>query len=272
MHNRQGISPRLLWQCLTDYDLWPIYILGFTFQIPMVPFQQYLTLSLRDMGFDTFQTNLLAIPWTAFHIFTMLSLTYWAEVRQESTWTALVGQLWVLPLLLFFNVVDTGNLNRWARWAATTALLSYPDGTHAPYTSLTLSVANHSKFSLILSRAAQPIQASWASRNSNAVSTRTVSAAMYNMFLQAGGVLASNIYRADDAPRYVRGNRILLAVSLLNMALYSVTKWYYRWRNRSRERAWHKMSKTDKKAYLKQERELGIEGSGNKRLDFRFAH
>jgi hypothetical protein len=34
MHNREPLTPKLLWQSMKDYDLWPIYILGLTFQTP----------------------------------------------------------------------------------------------------------------------------------------------------------------------------------------------------------------------------------------------
>lgn len=35
MHNRQPITPRLLWDSVSDYDLWPVYLLGLNFQTPM---------------------------------------------------------------------------------------------------------------------------------------------------------------------------------------------------------------------------------------------
>lgn len=62
MHNRQAVDLKLLWKSLCDYDLWPMYILGFMFLIPAGPPDQYLTLTLRQLGFGTFDSNLLSIP------------------------------------------------------------------------------------------------------------------------------------------------------------------------------------------------------------------
>ncbi|KAI1371953.1 MFS general substrate transporter [Hypoxylon crocopeplum] len=241
MHNRQPITPRLLWKCLKDYDLWPLYIIGLTFQIPAVPEQQYLTLSLRQMKFDTFTSNLLSIPWTVIHIFTMLANTYAAEIFRETTFVAMIGQFWILPFLIYLNVANTASASRWVIWAVTTLLLGYPN--------------------------AHPVQVGWNSRNSNTVRSRTVSAACYNMFCQAGGIIASNIYRADDAPLYRRGNKQLLAILIMNMVLYCLTKVYYVLRNRSRDRKWNAMTAEEKLHYL-----ATTTDEGNKRLDFRFQH
>lgn len=39
-----------------------MYLLGFTFLVSTFPPKIYLTLTLRNLGFDVFQTNLLTIP------------------------------------------------------------------------------------------------------------------------------------------------------------------------------------------------------------------
>jgi hypothetical protein len=114
---------------------------------------------------------------------------------------------------------------------------------------------------------AHPIQVAWNSRNSNAVRLRTVSAACYNMFVQAGGVIASSIYHPGDAPLYHTGNTQLLAILIMNIVLYILTKFYYLWRNRSRAAKWAAMSEDQRLEYL-----ATTKDQGNKRLDFRFEH
>jgi hypothetical protein len=86
------------------------------------------------------------------------------------------------------------------------------------------------------------------------------------MFLQAGVLVSSNIYRADDAPLYRRGNSILIGISCLSLVLYLLAKIYYVWRNKTKERKWQAMTPEEKVTYLAESQHLG-----NKRLDFRFA-
>ncbi|KAL2755563.1 hypothetical protein ACRALDRAFT_1051083 [Sodiomyces alcalophilus JCM 7366] len=107
----------------------------------------------------------------------------------------------------------------------------------------------------------------WNARNSNSVRTRAVSAALYNMFVQSGNIVSSNIYREDDQPLYRRGNKILLAICCYNIVLFYVVKAFYIWRNKVRDRKWAAMTKEEQAEY-----QLNTTDEGMKRLDFRFSH
>ncbi|TRX89895.1 hypothetical protein FHL15_009167 [Xylaria flabelliformis] len=230
MHNREPITFKLLWQSLTDVDLWPLYAIGLTFNIATLAPQLYLTLSLKGLGFTTFETNLLSIPY----------LVLKTEVTGQLAASASLFQFWCLPFLIYLRVVDTTHASKWLTWAMISLLLAAP--------------------------LAHPVQVGWISRNANTVRSRAIGAALYNMFLQAGVVISSNIYRADDAPLYHRGNSILLAILGLNLVLYAVAKGYFLWRNRSKARKWDHMTPEEKLVYLSDHQD-----KGNKRLDFRFA-
>ncbi|KAF5092604.1 hypothetical protein DV451_005192, partial [Geotrichum candidum] len=54
------------------------------------------------------------------------------------------------------------------------------------------------------------------------------------MFVQAGAIIASNIYRKDDLPKYHRGNMQLFAIAWGSLGAILLTKVYYIWRNKSR--------------------------------------
>ncbi|KAH6909475.1 allantoate permease [Coprinopsis sp. MPI-PUGE-AT-0042] len=241
MHNREPLTPKLLWAALMDFDLWPLYLVGLLFGMPATPPYQYLTLSLRGLGFSTFQTSLLTIPSTVGAIITVYIVTVVSETIHNRAYVAMIEDVWVLPFLVALRTLPD-NPNPWLFYGLASGLLSFT-GT-------------------------QPIQVGWCSRNAGGVASRTVNASLYNMFVQASSIVASNIYRKDDAPNYRRGNTVLITICAFNcVILYPGVKAYYLWRNKKRAAVWDRMTAEEKAHYL-----ATTEDKGNRRLDFRFAH
>ena len=166
MHNRQALSPKMLWYSLTDYDMWPIYLLGLTWLIPNQPMTQYLTLQLKAAGFGTFETNLLTIPAYALFICQLLFWTWVSEKTNQRFLTGIMSQIWALPLLVALETLNK-DAGAWVKWALSTLLVGHPY-VHAIIVAIT-------------------------SRNAGSVRTRTVASALYNMCVQASNIVASNV-------------------------------------------------------------------------------
>jgi hypothetical protein len=238
MHNRQALSLGMLWKSLKDYDLWPIYIIGIMFEIPTSPPKSYLTLSLKAIGFSTFQTTLLSIPVTVFAAINLVLVALLSEFWGQISIVCLLTQLWSLPLLIVLYT-SAGSLSNWGLYAVSFILLGWPNP--------------------------QAAQVSWCSRLSNSVRTRAVSAAIFNIMIQLSGIASSNIYRSDDKPLYRRGNRQLIAINVATIVMYALAKFYYVSRNRWKKAQWDKMTAQEKATYLETTTD-----EGNKRLDFYF--
>ncbi|KAJ5780683.1 hypothetical protein N7457_005843 [Penicillium paradoxum] len=256
MHNRQAVTPKLLWQALKDYDMWVIYLLGLTWLIPNTPATAYISLELRSLGFSTFHTNLLTIP--AYVIF-ILNLMFWTWISERFNQRFLIGvvaEIWALAMLIALTVLPDG-ASQWVRWALLVLLLGMPYA-HAIIVAIT-------------------------SRNSGSVRTRTVATALYNMAVQASNIIGNNIYRTEDKPYYRTGNKVLIALAVWSMAVFIAAKIYYVQRNKyvssrilkwillisARQNAaiWDKMTSEERSRYVVENKDLG-----NKRVDFRFLH
>ncbi|KAE8342836.1 hypothetical protein BDV24DRAFT_173531 [Aspergillus arachidicola] len=240
MNNRQAVGPVALIKCLKDFDLWPLYLLGLLIYIPPQPHANYLSYILRRLGFSTFHANLLAIPSQFMFAVNLLIITRISDKLNERAIVASTSNIWILPCLIALVALPE-SASTWTRYAISTVLLSYPY-CHA-------------------------ILVGWNARISNTVRTRAVGAALYNMCVQAGNIIGSNIFREDDSPLYRRGNKILLAICSFNVVLFYAVKAYYVWRNKTRERKWESMSEEERSDYL-----LTTTDEGVKRLDFRFVH
>ncbi|KAI1373311.1 MFS general substrate transporter [Hypoxylon crocopeplum] len=226
MYNRQGLSVKQIWECAKDYDMWPLYALGLLFGLPKYPVGQYLTLSFRGLGFNVIQTNLLSIPNVVSSSITMLLITALSELVDNRSFVSMAEDAWLLPC--FAALIALGDpISPWAYFAIATVLLSFP------YT--------------------HPIQVAWTSRNAGSVQNRTVSASIYNMWVQVSGMIGANIYQSDDAPRYFKANKGLLVICI----------WMCK---NSKAKIWDAMNTQEQDHYRKTTKDVG-----NKRLDFRFA-
>ncbi|RAK78024.1 putative MFS transporter [Aspergillus fijiensis CBS 313.89] len=238
MHNREALTLGMLWKSLKDYDLWPIYVIGILFEIPTSPPKSYLSLSLKAIGFSTFHTTLLGIPVTVFSAINLLLVTELSERWHQICYVGILTQLWSLPLLIVLYR-SASVLSHWGLYAVTFVLLGWPS-PHAAHVG-------------------------WCSRLSNAVRTRAVSAALYNITIQLSGIASSNIYRDDDKPYYHRGDGQLIAINVATIAVYVLAKVYYAKRNQWKQDKWAAMTDEQKADYLENTKD-----EGNKRLDFFF--
>ncbi|KAJ5820266.1 hypothetical protein N7474_005857 [Penicillium riverlandense] len=240
MHNRQAVTPKMLWKALCDYDMWVIYLLGLTWLVPSIPATSYITLELKALNFSTFQTSLLTIP--SYVIF-ILNLLFWTWISERFNQRLLLGaiaQLWVLAALIGLEVMPD-NASAWSRWVCISLVIGMPY-IHAVLVAIT-------------------------SRNAGTVRTRTVATALYNMTVQASNIIGNNIYRTNDKPYYHVGNKVLIGLSVWSMALFIVAKLYYVWRNKQNAAVWDNMSSEERERYVAENKDLG-----NKRVDFRFLH
>ncbi|KAG9311728.1 major facilitator superfamily domain-containing protein [Chiua virens] len=240
MHNRESLTPKSFWSAICNYDLWPIYIVGFMTPIPCAPPADYLTLLLRDAGkwysrFSTFNTNLLTIPPYVMAIINTFIFALLSVLVSERTFMAMAEDMWVLPFLVAIYALPS-NPNPWLFYVGVFLSLSRMIGM--------------------------------CSRNSGAVANRAVNETLLNIFMEASLIATAQIYVTSDAPRYERGNKILISICVVNVVLlYPATKAYYTWRNRQRARIWDAMTPEEKAHYLNTTKDVG-----NRRLDFRFAH
>lgn len=241
MNNREPLTFAAVSRSLADYDLWPIYLIGLIAYIPRGTIEKYLALTLKDMGFSTFTTNLLAIPAQILGTFLLLWVTRLSEKINQRALLAFIVPLWTIPLVAILAFWNNTMVNAWGTWLVASLVLGGPY-IHA-------------------------ICVAWVSRNAGSIKSRTVGSAVYNMMVQIGGIISANVYHQDDSPFFRKGNHFLFMVAIALLPVLVFTKLHYLLRNAYRSQTWQSMNGEERSRYIRTSTD-----SGNKRLDFQFAH
>ncbi|ODV77902.1 MFS general substrate transporter [Suhomyces tanzawaensis NRRL Y-17324] len=241
MHNREPVHANELLKTILDYDHLPVYLIRFLIDMGTHPIATYLQIVLRGIGFTTFETNALTIPYSIITIICIFSIGYFSEKVNSRALTLAIVPTWVLSCLIPLRFWPNAQKDKWGTFALLTVLLGHPTDN--------------------------PLTNSWVSANSNSVRSRAVSTAIVNMFSQAGTIVGANIYREDDRPLYHRGNSALIGINFAALAVTIISRFYYKWRNSQKERAWNELDIKQQEEYLS-----GTTDEGNKRLDFKFTY
>lgn len=226
-----------------DKSMWGLYFIGLVAYIPATPVQGYLSLTLKRIGFTTFSANMLTAPSAAIQIITMLALAYSSEYFGERTMHCIFGEAWILPLLTALLTLPDGG-REWGRFSLITLISGYPYF--------------------------HPLVSSWISENTFDVKKRALTAATYNVIVQIGSLIGSQIYRSWDGPYYKTGNKVLVSICALALLTFIAQRFYLVSLNKQKEKAWNAMSSEEQAAY--QNDTAAREAEGNKRLDFRFKY
>lgn len=115
-----------------------------------------------------------------------------------------------------------------------------------------------------------PIVSSWISENTFDVKKRAITAATYNVIVQIGSLIGSQIYRSYDSPYYHQGNKVLISICALALVTFLVQRAYLGILNKRKEKIWETMTVEERSAY--QNDQAAREMDGNRRLDFRFKY
>ncbi|PNH64238.1 hypothetical protein VD0002_g4352 [Verticillium dahliae] len=227
----------------SDPSMWGLFLIGLVAYIPATPVQAYLTLTLRRIGFSRFDSNMLTIPSAVLQIITMLVLAYSSNHFNERTFHCFVGEFWVMPLLIALLTISDGG-QEWARFTLVTLISGYPYF--------------------------HPIVTSWISENTFDVKKRAIAAATYNVIVQMGSLIGSQIYRSYDGPYFKQGNTVLVSICAFALVVFVVQRQVIVYLNGKKEKKWAAMSDEDRHIYQNdvQAREV----DGNKRLDFRYTY
>jgi hypothetical protein len=226
----------------SDSSMWGLYFIGLVAYIPASPVQGYLTLTLKRLNFSTFNSNMLTIPSAVLQVITMLALAYSSDYFNERTFHCIFGEFWIMPLLVALLTLPDGG-REWDRFSLITLISGYPYF--------------------------HPLVSSWISENTFDVKKRAITAATYNVIVQVGSLISSQIYRKYDGPYYKQGNSVLVAICALGVVTFIVQRQVLVRLNRKKQEKWEQMTSEEKALY--QADVVAREKEGNKRLDFRFA-
>lgn len=172
---------------------------------------QYQPLLIKGFGFGTIRANALSSVggWLSFVILLVSGFVADRFRSKGPIVIALTGCS--LVAWIAFQAMSTSK-DRWAKYATIVVTTAFSQSWH-------------------------PQNATWLSLNQKTPQQRSIAMAMFIMAANLGGLVGSQILRANDAPRYPIGFRVCVCLIAVGLAAAIGQHFQYRWSNRKNDEA-----------------------------------
>ncbi|KAJ7919581.1 MFS general substrate transporter [Mycena leptocephala] len=222
----------------TDLGLWGHLMLANITLTPTSPLGTYLPTVIKSFHFNVFVSNALTAPPYVLQCIIMVIVIWHSDKVRERGFHGAFGSAWQLVGWIILRAMPD-KASRGIKYFGAVVVASWP--------------SNH------------PLNIGWMSENTASVGKRTVASGAVIFAANIYAVWASQIYQADDAPYFKRGNSINIAFAGFATIMWVVQKYYYRHLNEKHERAYAASSEQERL-----EEDSQAEKKGNRSLTFRY--
>lgn len=176
---------------------------------PSYAFAYFLPVILKDgMGYSTLMSQCLSAPPYVFAVIVAFAIAWWADkTRMRGPFIAIQAVVTLVGLVLTGYAVDNNG---------------------ARYFGAFLGIAG--------ATGNVPACLAYQSNNIRTNSKRSLGSALQIGFGSIGGIIASTVFRQEDAPRYIPGIWVTIGCQFLILVLVGVTTLFFRRENRKQEK------------------------------------
>ncbi|ORX50951.1 MFS general substrate transporter [Hesseltinella vesiculosa] len=223
---------------LTDTRLLIHLIIAFTGMMYNTPISGYLPTIIKQAGFNVIEANLLTAPAYIMNLVVSIVGSNIAQRYGGMSFICAFFMVWTTVGLLVMEFLPA-NVGRWSIYGAVLVTGGTPNF--------------------------HPIHVAWMSSNLAPIGKRTLALGAVIGMANLCSVPGAFIYQQSDAPRYHRGNWILIGLQVFTAILLVVQHLRYKRTNQRREKVWNALTEQQQKHYA-----ATTTDQGNNRLDYRF--
>ncbi|OCH85119.1 MFS general substrate transporter [Obba rivulosa] len=199
---------RHIWAAFTDWQVWLHSMVYMSIITPLYGISLFLPSIINGLGFDTGISQLLTIPPYIFATIVLMIFAVWSDAKRVRSPFIFAGLVMCLVgFILNISAVAIG-----VRYFGTFLVVT---GSYAVF----------------------PGVVAWPANNLSGHYKRGVGIAINICMGNFGGAIASNIYRSQDAPRYILGHGIELMFTGIGFIAVPTTVLLYRRINATRDLA-----------------------------------